>query len=133
MAVNKIKEKIEEPAPAPKKKVRRQPTVFSRAILKFMNMFGIFNRNQIVHSMPFILFVAFIVIIYIANSYFAERMIRNIDKTKTSLKEKRAEYISVMSTLMYQSNQSEVAKAVAPYNLKETIEPAYKIFVEEKK
>jgi hypothetical protein len=135
MSANKIKAPVvkekeqEEVAPVPRKK--KTPSVISRNFVRVINMFGIFNRNQVVHLMPFILFVSLLIIGYIANSYYAERMIREIDKTKTELKEKRAEYISTMSRLMYQANQSEVAKVLAPYEIKESTEPPSKIFVAE--
>jgi hypothetical protein len=132
MSTNKLKPPPEKPKV---EKVRRKksPSIFSKAFMRFMNMFGFLDRNQIVHAMPFILFVSLLVIGYIANSYNAERIIREIDKTKTELKEKRAEYISTMSRLMYQSNQSEVAKVLDPYLIKESTQPPDKIFITDNK
>ena len=133
MADNKIKEpvvleEIIEEAPLKKKK---SPSRSSRNFIRFINMYGIFNRNQVVHMMPFILFLSLLIIGYIDNSYYAEGIIREIDQTKTDLKERRAEYISTMSRLMYQSNQSEVAKVLMPFQVKETTEPPQKIFITE--
>jgi hypothetical protein len=132
MSENKIKEVIleEEPVAEAPKRVKR-PAKSSRSLLKMMNLFGIFERNQIVNAMPFILFVSFLLVIYIANSYYAEKIIRNIDSTKKVLKERRAEYISTMSTLMYNSKQSEVARALQSDEIKETTEPPKEIFVKE--
>ncbi len=133
--MNKLKEppvveEVEEtPEPAPRKKSK--PSVLKRSFGRLNGVFGIFDRNQIVHQMPFILFVSFLLICYISNSYYAERMVRDIDKTKAELKEKRAEYISTLSRLMYQSNQSEVAKSLAPFNIKESTSPPEKIFITE--
>ncbi len=133
MSDNKLKEKVivEEAKVenAPKKTSRPKA---SKNLIRFMNMFGFFNRNQIVHSMPFILFVTLLIIGYIGNSYYAEHIIREIDKTKTDLKENRAQYISIMSKLMYQSNQSQIAKALEPDQIKESTEPPSKIFITEK-
>ena len=128
-----VQEEAEEtPAPEPKK--RKKPSVFRKSIARVTNgVFGIFDRNQIVQLMPFILFVSLLIVGYIANSYYAERMIREIDKTKVELKERRAEYISTMSRLMYQSNQSEVAKVLSPYQIKESTQPPSKIFIAETK
>ena len=132
MSDNKLKEKViaEETIEEiiPQKPSRSK---VSKKVIRFMNMFGFFNRNQVVHSMPFILFITLLIIGYIANSYYAEHIIREIDKTKTDLKENRAQYISIMSKLMYQSNQTEVAKVLGPYNIKETTEPPGKIFITE--
>ncbi len=132
MSDNKLKEKViaEETKEENPPKKKSYPKA-SRNLIRFMNMFGFFNRNQVVHSMPFILFVTLLIIGYIGNSYYAEHIIREIDKTKTDLKENRAQYISIMSKLMYQSNQSEVAKVLEPYHIKETTEPPGKIFITE--
>lgn len=129
MSENKIKETVEEAPEKVKPKKRKTQSVLFGKFSKFMNVFGIFERNQIVNSMPFILFCAMLIIVYISNSYYAEGIIRDIDRTKTELKEKRAEYLSTMSQLMYQSNQSEVAKVLEPYQIKETTEPPQKLFI----
>lgn len=110
-------------------KPKRKSNSATRRLIKAINVFGFFERNQIVHAMPFILFVTGLIMLYIANSYYAEGIVRDIDKMKVDLKERRAEYISTMSRLMYQSKQSEVAKSLLPYGLKESTEPPHKIIV----
>jgi hypothetical protein len=143
MAENKIKEsKVNEPEegtgsvteavkePKPRKKKSSRG---ARSFIRFMNLFGVFDRNQIVHSMPFILFITLLIIGYIANSYYAERVIREIDRTKTELKEKRAEYISTKSELVSQSKQSEVAKALESAQVKESTQPPKRIVMEVEK
>jgi Tfp pilus assembly protein PilP len=139
LSENKLREPVEEKidvavkeedqekvqaAPKPKKK----NSSASRGLIKVMNLFGFFERNQIVNAMPFILFITGLIMVYIANSYYAEGVIRDIDKIKVELKESRAEYISTMSRLMYQSKQSEVAKSLLPAGIKESTEPPKKIF-----
>src|SRR3954465_12535519 len=112
MSGNKIK--VEEPIPltppvAEEAPAQPQAAKKKKRALSFMNLFGIFERAQIVHLMPFILFITFLFIIYIGNSYYAERTIREIAKAKTELKDKRAEFISTSSELMFRTKQSEVA------------------------
>ena len=137
MAQNKIKEtpeveekeggSVEEVTATPKKRKKAKPNkLFSR----LTGVFGIFDRNEIVKAMPFILFLAVLTIGYIANSYYAERVIRDIERTKNDLKERHAEFISTKSRLMYESKQSEIAGQLAPYGIKETTQPPQKIFVE---
>lgn len=129
---NKLKEPVVEEQKAEKPAAEKPRSIKgNKNFSRFMNMYGIFSRNQVVHSMPFILFVTVLIIAYIGNSYYAERMIREIDKTKTDLKDKRAEYISIMSRMMYQSNQSEVARALQSSEVKESTEPPGKIFIAE--
>src|SRR6185295_10661193 len=127
MAKNAMRQAPEEAAEeAPKKK---RSTKSARKFLKIMHVFGIFNRNQVVRMMPFILFLTVLILFYIGNSYYAERTIREINTVKNDLKEKRAEFISTSSDLMFRTKQSEVAKAIAPMEIKEAIEPQKKITV----
>jgi len=127
MAKNSLRHKAAEVVEeAPKKK---RSTKSARKFLKIMHVFGIFNRNQVVRMMPFILFLTVLILFYIGNSYYAERTIREINTVKNDLKEKRAEFISTSSDLMFRTKQSEVAKAIAPMEIKEAIEPQKKITV----
>jgi hypothetical protein len=131
MSKNKIKEPIIEEAPdaeAPKKTPRK-----GKKFIRYLNVFGIFNRDQIVHVMPFILFLTVLILFYIANSYYAERLIREINTVKNDLKERHAEYISTSSELMFRMKQSEVAKAIGPMELKESVDPQKKVEIQVKK
>jgi len=135
MAENKMKDPVPEPAPEvkevhAKKKRSSRP---ARKLIRMMNVFGIFDRNQLVHAMPFILFITGLIMFYIGNSYYAESTIRKIDKIKSELKEKRAEFISTESELMFRSKPSEIAKAVEPMQIKEPLEPPKRIIVSEEK
>jgi len=134
MAVNKIKPPVEEEVPvvaeAPEPaRAPRRTSRGARKIIRAMHLFGVFNRNQIVHAMPFILFMTLLIIVYIGNSYYAERVIREIDKTKNELKEKRAEYISTKSELMFRSKQSEVAARLASSGITESTEPPHMLII----
>jgi hypothetical protein len=133
MSKNTIRELPEEKAPelsteqdAEKPK---RPTRKSKRLKRFLNVFGVFDRHQVVKLMPFILFVTVLILFYIANSYYAERLIRDINKTKNDLKERRAEFISTSSELMFRTKQSEVTKTIAPMDLKESVEPQKKVVI----
>jgi hypothetical protein len=112
---------------------KRRSSRPARGFVKFINVFDWFDKNHFANNMPFILFLTMLVIGYIANSYNAERIIRNIDKTKVELKEKNAEFISTRSQLMFKSKQSEVARAVSATGVFESKEPPKKLFVVETK
>ena len=127
MSRNKIKEPVVEEVPEVKAPARKASSKSTRKFIRFANFFGGVNRNQVVHAMPFILFITLLLMIYISNSYYAEGLIRDIDKTKKELKEMRAEYITTMSRLMYVSNQSEVARLLSGFEIKESTEPPYRI------
>lgn len=82
--------------------------------------------------MPYIFFLTLIALVYIANSYYAERTIRDIDAVSKELKTLRTEYITGKSELMIVSKQSEVARAVAPQGIRESVEAPKKIIVQPK-
>ncbi|MFM2134602.1 MAG: hypothetical protein RL021_2 [Bacteroidota bacterium] len=136
MSENRLREKeeiqdsppVQETTEASSAK-RRKKSGLPRNFIRFINVFDWFDRDQVARNMPFILFLSLLVMGYIANSYYAERLIRDIDKTKTELKEKSAEFITIRSKLMYSSKQSEVAKSVEPYQLKESMEPPKKLVI----
>lgn len=133
MAKNKIKESSVEVVVEPVVPVvpKKKSGTGSRRLLRFINVFGVFDRNQIVHAMPFILFLTVIIIGYIANSYYAEKMVREINKTKTELKEKRAEFISSDAELVNNNRQSMVAKSLEPVEVKESTEPPKMIIIQD--
>ena len=82
------------------------------------------NYQSIVKQIPFFLFLALLAIIYIYNGHYADNTIRNINRTGKEVKELQHEYKTVKSEVMFRSKQSELAKAVAPLDLKElTISP----------
>lgn len=82
---------------------------------------------------PFVFFLSFIGIIYIANSYYAEKNIRKINKYAEELKELRSEYITSKSRLMFLGRQSEIARIAKEkgMSLAEATAPPGKIIVEQ--
>jgi hypothetical protein len=88
------------------------------------------TSNKTLKHLPFILFISGIAIFYIAYNYYADDNLRKENKLGKEIKEKRSEYISTTSDLMFASKQSEVAKAAEQIGLKEPIEPPTKILVD---
>ena len=83
----------------------------------------IFRYQWIVKNIPFFLFLAVLAVIYIYNGHYADKTVRNINKTSNELKELQYEYKTLKSEVMFRSKQSELAKAVAPLGLKELTAP----------
>jgi len=96
---------------------------------------SVLTRNWVVNKVPFILFLTFLAIIYIANRYHAERVVRETVKMQREVKELRFESITTAADLMYISKQSEVARMVKEkkLGLEELVEPPSKIVIESKK
>lgn len=118
-----VQEKIPEAKPGKRKN-------FAKPLINIISG-NIFTREEVVKHLPFVLFLAFIALLYIANGYYAEDTVRQLNKAGTELKELRSEYITTKSELMYISKQSEVANMAEKKNLglKESLVPPQKIVV----
>ncbi len=86
------------------------------------------SRETVVRNVPFLLFLALVALIYIANTYYAEKTFKEIEATNTELKELRYQYITTRSTLMFESTQVEIAGRAEKLGMMETLIPPYKIY-----
>ncbi|MCB0806488.1 MAG: hypothetical protein KDC05_11875 [Bacteroidales bacterium] len=91
---------------------------------------GFLANKKTAENMPFLLFLAFIALIYIGNSYYAEKKIRKIERLQKEVKELRYDYIYNRSQLMSKSRQSEIAKTLSLEGIKESRTPPKKIINE---
>lgn len=71
----------------------------------------------------FLLFIAFLAFFYIANNYYAENNIREINKLRKELKELRYEYINVKTKLLQIEKQSQIAKTLEKSGIKKNNQP----------
>jgi Bacteriodetes cell division protein (FtsL-like) len=80
------------------------------------------NYQSIVKQVPFFLFLTLLAVIYIYNGHYADKAIRNINRTSKEVKELQYEYKTVKSEVMFRSKPSELVKAVEPLGLKELVQ-----------
>ena len=88
----------------------------------------VFSRESFFRILPFLVYLSVLAILYISNTYYAEKTYRQIEIIKVELKELRFQYISSKSDLMYLGKQTEIFKKAAPLGLKESTVPPFKIF-----
>ena len=111
---------LEEPQKESKPSKPRKKGVLAKGLSKIFG--GSFlSDDRAVKHVPFVLFLGLIAIFYIANGYYADDKIREENKLKNDIKELRTQYISTKSDLMFESKQSQVAKALLPIGLKEPV------------
>jgi uncharacterized protein (UPF0333 family) len=60
----------------------------------------------------YLMFLGFLTIVYIANAHFAEKNVRDIQRTENEIKELKWEYISIKSETMYKSMQSQIDRSL---------------------
>jgi hypothetical protein len=85
------------------------------------------SKETITGNIGFILFLGFLAMVYISNTYYTEKLYKTIDKTNRELKELRYQYITTKSDLMFQGRQSEISKKAIELQLKESNIPPFKI------
>jgi hypothetical protein len=83
------------------------------------------TRERMIRNLPFLLFLGALAMIYISNTYYAEKTFREIEATRKELKELRYQYIITRSDLMFQQKQTEIEKRAAAIGLKEAVKPPY--------
>lgn len=89
-------------------------------------------KENVVRGLPFVLFLTFLGLLYIANGYNTEKLVRELDNINDELKELRSEYITIKSDLNYESKQSQVASKSELFGVKESTVPPTKIIVSAK-
>lgn len=129
---NKFKDKAkpEEPkAPeAPKAPAKENKIVRSVASVVSGNFL---SQEATIKNFPFVFFLSFLAICYIANGYYADDQVRKVNSLNNEIKELRTQYIVVKDSLVIKSKQTEVAKALAVQQtgIVESVVPPKKIVV----
>jgi hypothetical protein len=76
-----------------------------------------------VQYVPFLLFLAFLAVLYIGNGHFADNTIRRTAEANRQLKQLQYEYKTLKAEVMYRSKESELTKAVEPLGLLKNTQP----------
>jgi hypothetical protein len=105
-------------------------SVFS-GLEKRLRLEAYFEEGFPVQYVPKILFVLLLGLLYIGNTHHAEKTVRQINDIQAEVEDLRADYTTLKSDLMFSSKQSEVARKVNTYGLKESLRPPHKIVVQE--
>ncbi len=90
------------------------------------------SKEIILKNIGFIVLLFVLALIYIINRYYAEKIVRETIKLQKEVDELKSEQLSVTSTLMKLSQQSEVESLIVKHNLdlKSSDIPPYKITIE---
>jgi len=130
-----------EPAPEPQPKREKRPlkpdveagprsswSIFS-LLDRVTSVDSLFRDGLPVRYLPKLLFVMLLVLLYIGNTHYGNRMNRNIQRLKQETEDLRADYTTLKSDYMEASKQSEVARKVAAIGLVESSSPPFRITV----
>lgn len=92
---------------------------------------GVISTETATSALPFVLFLAFLGMMYIGNMHMAEKNIRDIDKLEKEVKELSWDYKTTKAELAFKSTLTEVIKRADTLGLKEPITPPVKLTVKE--
>ena len=93
----------------------------------------VFLKTTVVKQLPFMLYIVFLLMLYITNTYIAEDINREV-LTKTKLLEDRhVEYVYNKSEITRITKQSELDKILKNKGIKESVEPLKKITINKEK
>jgi len=98
---------VPEKAFVPKKKNKIVSSVASVVSGNFL------SKEATINNFPFVFFLAFLAVCYIANGYYADDQVRKVNNLSNEIKELRTQYIVEKDSLVIKSKQTEVAKSLA--------------------
>jgi len=87
------------------------------------------SYKGIVNNMPYLMFITFLCIIYIANNNRAISLTRSLNEKNKELKELKWRYLDIQSRLMYQTSESQLNLKAEAIGLKPLEKPAFEIKV----
>ena len=90
---------------------------------------GFIKAEDATRALPFVMYLAFLGMLYIANRHLAEKNLRYMDKYGKEVKELSWDYKSTKADMAFKSTLTEVSKRVDTLGVHVSIDPPQKIFV----
>ena len=132
--MSKPTNKMKEATPSPLETVgKKMPAKENKVVRSVANVVSgsFLSQESTVKNLPFIFFLSFLAVCYIAKGYYDDDQVRKLNRLTNEIKELRTQYIVVKDSLVIKSKQTEVAKALADQStgIKESVVPPKKITV----
>ncbi|MCS6833744.1 MAG: FtsL-like putative cell division protein [Flammeovirgaceae bacterium] len=89
------------------------------------------DENVVVKYLPHMIYATFLGILYIANTYYTEKIIAQTIEIQQELDSVKVDYSTLKYEFVYASKPAEIAEKVKQLGLIENEEPVYRIEVEE--
>jgi hypothetical protein len=117
-------ENFTEPVSEKKSDKKKSARSFKNVVSGDFLMDGVIQKN-----LPFILYVAFLMLIYVAYGYYANNTLRSLAKEEVRSEELYSQLQSMMEVFDKESLQSKIADRVKVMNLVESKDPPRVIWV----
>ena len=98
--------------------------------LKDYTHIGTMMSGWMFANIPFVFFVFFLGLIYIANSNLADKQVRQIQALEKDIKDLKWRYNGAKAEVMLSTKQSEIEKRVEPFGLRASNQRTKRIVVE---
>jgi cell division protein FtsL len=124
-------EKTNEERVKPKKESENPGSSIFSGIEKRLKLETYFEEGFPVQYLPKIFFILALGLLYIGNTHHADKTVREINRAQSEVEDLRADYTTLKAEVMFASKQSEVARRVKELGLRESLNPPYKIVVDD--
>lgn len=106
----------------------------TKSSFKFKNLLdgSLLTREETLKHVPFFIFLFFLGIVLIANSYWVERMAKEVNILKKEMKELNFEEPATAAELLQLSKQSTMAEQLKSQGIQESVIPPFKIKVKKR-
>jgi hypothetical protein len=104
----------------------------NKGLRKFL-LLEFLGSDEIFNKLVYVLFIGFLAMLYIANSHFSERRIREIQVLQDDIKELRWEYMTLAAENRVKVQRSQMADRFAVLGLKPFERSPFKLVVNPKK
>jgi hypothetical protein len=130
---NRLRAEILEEEEAEKELIveEKAPREFTENFFTQLFTKGFVSTDSATRALPFVIYIAFLGMVYIANRHLSEKNLREIDKLTKEVKELNWDYKSTKAELAYKSTLTEVAKRVDTLGIKISVEPPQKLTIED--
>ena len=127
---NRLRTEVEQEEEVDVAVEKKSAELPDNVVMKFFTN-GFITTDEATRALPFVVFVAFLAMIYIGNRHLAEKNIRKIDKLTKEVKELSWGYKVAKADMAFKSTLNEVAQCTDTLGIKESILPAQKIILKE--
>ena len=132
---NKIIEKEDDSTvekTSKKTKSSKKSTGAGNPLMQILN--GDFlSKEFVVKNLGFIFYIIFLLILLVAKGYYDKKLTKSVDVSQKELDELTGDYVAKKAQLEEETKRITLVKQLAPYGLKETVNPTKVIRVDKEK
>ncbi|MCL2413653.1 MAG: FtsL-like putative cell division protein [Bacteroidales bacterium] len=90
---------------------------------------SIITQDKFLQHLPYIIFLACLSILLIANNYATVRIAREANRISRELPELRTEHLATLSEYLRKKQQSEIARRLEDVGIRESVVPPKRIII----